>query len=262
MRILIVGEGKSGTTALLRSVSSAFGDPDEVFEPADISTLDDNGPVVVKKLLHTWTDAETEVLDRFDKRIYIVRDVRDRLISHLLYDAYNRGPYMEADKQQQWLSLLERKADDPTQISFTRLLDVWWRLSGTDLMTTTFRIMSRGMAFNRLVGERFETIHYEDYVDGRVDALEAYLERSVKPGELRPDEHRVRRSKGHGAWRHWFVKGDVRTFRAMMSRPMIAHGYDHRDWTLAAQPTVERATSADYVRRLFANPGPINPESS
>ena len=51
MRVLIVGEGKSGTTALMRSVATEMDDPVEIFEPKTIETTDlQPESLVVKKL--------------------------------------------------------------------------------------------------------------------------------------------------------------------------------------------------------------------
>ena len=67
VRVLILGEGKSGTTALLRSVASALGDPSELFEPAVLQPEDlEADPLVVKKLLLSWRNKEARLAERFD----------------------------------------------------------------------------------------------------------------------------------------------------------------------------------------------------
>ena len=120
MRVLILGEGKSGTTALLRSVATAIGNPSELFElellkPADLGP----DPLVVKKLLLSWRNKEAQLAERFDKRLFISRDPRDRLISHLLYDAYNAAPSLDSSQRSQWIDALAAKSTDPDNVGLS-----------------------------------------------------------------------------------------------------------------------------------------------
>jgi len=135
MRNLIIGEGKSGTTALLRSVASTMGSPVEVFEPTDLSAVDltpDN--LVVKKLLHTWETADIELLERFDRVVFLVRDPRDRIISHMLYDAYNRADELTDEQRERWLGVLERKSQAPLDFPYVRMIDIWWQITRAGLL--------------------------------------------------------------------------------------------------------------------------------
>lgn len=259
MRILIVGEGKSGTTALLRSLSSAIGSPQELFEPVRL-TEDDltPSPLVVKKLLLNWKANENDLLHHFDKRIFIVRDPRDRIVSHLLYDAYNKADMLGAEERDRWLTLLRRKANNPRGTSFVHLINAWWRLSRSDLISHYVRSLDRSTGFGRRIGEHFHLLTYEDYVDGEFATLNDYLGLNIAPGVVKGSETRVSRSATHGEWRHWFTDIDVEIFRPMTHEWQRANGYDHRDWQLGAPDALDPATSVEYVESLFAR-RPINP---
>lgn len=252
MRVLIVGEGKSGTTALLRSVSSALGSPEELFEPVRM-TEDDLGPssLVVKKLLLNWKANENDLLDHFDKRISIVRDPRDRLVSHLLYDSYNKAELLDADQREKWLALLSRKTRNPAGMPFVRLINAWWRLTRSDLMSHYVRSLDRSTGFNRRIGEHFHLLTYEDYVDGNFSEVNRYLGFDIRPGVVRPAESRVSRSNTHGEWRNWFTDIDVEVFRPMTHEWQRQNGYDHKDWDLSEPDSLDPATTVDYVQGLF-----------
>lgn len=252
MRVLIVGEGKSGTTALLRSVSSALGDPEEVFEPVQMVEGDlAPSSLVVKKLLLNWKPNENNLIERFDKRIFIVRDPRDRLVSHLLYDAYNRAHALDQTQRERWLKALGRKTRNPAGTTFVKLINTWWRLTRSDLMSHYVRSLDRSTKFDRLVGDKFITLSYEDYVDGNFDAVNEYLGVDLAPGVVYDNEARVSRSNTHGEWRRWFTDIDVEVFRPMTHSWQRIHGYDHRDWTLAEPAPLDPATTVDYVSSLF-----------
>ena len=254
MRALIVGEGKSGTTALLRSLSEAMADPAELFEPRLMTAENlEPDPLVVKKLLLNWKAPENKLLDRFDKRVFIVRDPRDRLVSHLLYDAYNKADGLDADQRKKWLKLLGRKTRNPQKIPMVHLINAWWRLSRADLISHYVRALDRSTGFNRRIGSEFFTLHYEDYVDGEFSAVNDYLGLALEPGVVQSSESRVARSSTHGEWRRWFTPADVEVFRPLSHEWLKKHGYDHRDWDLdESTEALDASTTTDYVESLFA----------
>lgn len=253
MRVLIVGEGKSGTTALLRSVSAALDDPAEIFEPAHLSEDDLRpSPLVVKKLLLNWKASENDLVDRFDKRIFIVRDPRDRLVSHLLYDAYNKADLLDGAQRDKWLTLVRRKTNNPGGMPFVRLMNAWWRLSRSDLMSHYVRSLDRSTGFSRRLGDRFHLLTYEDYVDGEFAALDEYLGLELHAGVVKGSETRVSRSATYGEWRRWFTDIDVEIFRPMTHAWQKANGYDHQDWETDHREPLDPATTVDYVTGLFA----------
>lgn len=252
MRVLIVGEGKSGTTALLRSISTTLDDPVELFEPLEM-TEDDLVPesLVIKKLLLSWKPSERTVLDRFDKRVLIVRDPRDRLISQLLYDAYNKADRLNADQREKWLEVLRRKTENPKGVSFIHLINAWWRFSRTDLISHHVRATDRSGSFQRRFGSQFFTLKYEDYVDGSFEAIDEYLGVTLAPGEVQGSETRVARSGTHGEWRDWLTPIDVKMLRPMTHDWLKDTGYDFRDWELNEPDGLDPATTVDYVQSLF-----------
>ena len=260
MRVLIVGEGKSGTTALLRSVSAALGEPAESFEPTDLGAVDfAPESLVVKKLLTNWTEDEGEQIDRFDRVVLIVRDPRDRLISHLLYDAYNRAGELRQDQRDRWLRVLEHKITPAPNIPVVKLLDVWWQMTGVDLLGAHMRSMQRINAFYVQNRDLVHLTHYEDYVDGRFDELSDHLGLRLEPGTVRATERRVARRRGHGDWRHWFNRTDVTVFRPITAKWLRRFGYDPDDWGLAENPVIDPETSLDYVRGLLQAVEPPDP---
>ena len=257
MRVLILGEGKSGTTALLRSVATAIGDPSEMFEPELLREEDlEPDPLVVKKLLLNWRPREAKLSEHFDKRIFITRDPRDRLISHLLYDAYNAAPSLDSSQRSQWLDALAAKSADPSGIGFAELMHRWWQITERDLFSQHVRAIDRTRRFLRRESKGFHLLKYEDYVDGNFAAVNAYLGFELSAGVVASEESRVARSGSHGDWRLWFTPGDLSVFQPMTSIGLDMQGYDANDWDLTEIDAIDSATSVTYVRGLFDRVAP------
>src|SRR5687767_12482448 len=92
MKILIAGLGKSGTTALFYLIASSLGKgpkPKLLFEPkecpADLRSA--RGDVVAKVLIDPQLNAAS--FSHFDRKITLIRDPRDRIISALLYSQFH-----------------------------------------------------------------------------------------------------------------------------------------------------------------------------
>ena len=252
MRVLIVGEGKSGTTALMRSVATCLVDPVTVFEPPKMTAeLLEPDSLVVKKLLMQYAAKERPLFRTFDKRILIVRDPRDRLISHLLYDAYNQAPKLTQSQRDGWIDTLQEKVADPASMRLTTLINSWWKLAGTDLLSSYMRAIGRVSRFQRMVGRNFHHLAYEDYVEGNFDAINSYLDLVIESGVVTGDEERVVRSKASGAWRDWFTEADIEVFEPLtndwsaVANPVVAK------WDLNAPASIDSATSIGYVQSLF-----------
>jgi hypothetical protein len=91
MKIVIAGLGKSGTTALFSKLKQAM--PPEtycLFEPLRYEApAVDPTHVLTKVLIPHEKMVDFDSFSEFDRKIMIVRDPRDILVSRVLYDIYN-----------------------------------------------------------------------------------------------------------------------------------------------------------------------------
>ena len=131
MRILIAGLAKTGTTALLYLLKNSLPSVDEVlFEPktCDADWLAGHPNALAKVIL----DKQLRVADfmAFERKITIVRDPRDRLISALLYGQFHANYLFDDDKVALVRQCLERKEQDPAAVSLTEILQLLRRVSG------------------------------------------------------------------------------------------------------------------------------------
>ena len=150
MRIVIAGQPKTGTTALYFRIKNSV-PPDAwcLFEPKKyLRPPDDPRPqwVVAKVLIGRAyarggpVGADGFSVDygsfaSFDRKLHILRDPRDNLVSSLLYAVRHTSFYADDRRLDQFLALLEEKERNPTDVSMLRLLDVMATLDrGVELL--------------------------------------------------------------------------------------------------------------------------------
>ncbi|MCY0915575.1 hypothetical protein [Massilia antarctica] len=250
MRCLIVGTAKSGTTALLYTVAQAMGGQPVVHMEDRISALQVLPEHTVVKLLfeHESGPAISAFGAAFDKRILLVRDPRDNLISRLLYMVAN-SPAMLGDQPclRVFCQLLQRKQQVPASVSLQQFPPMG---KPSEFLASSCAQIQALAAFAAGAGADWHILRYEDLVAGRLDSVAAYLGLPVQAGaRVDPQYQRVARTKGAGDWRHWFSGADVALLRPLLAPMMAALGYAD-DWTLAPQPHITPEHSWMYFERL------------
>lgn len=250
MRCLIVGAGKTGTTALLYAVAQAMGGEPAIHFEDPIASLANLAPHTAAKLLFEDERADDIAAfgARFDRRVLIVRDPRDNLISQLLYAVASHRLQMEDPG---WLRtialLLQRKQANPASVTLQDFPQLKPPSALLDLVRTTNQALA---AFAGAHAADWFILRYEDMVAGRLDALSAYLGLAVQPDpKIDPTYQRVARTKGTGDWRHWFTREDVAHYRPLFDPLMAGLGYA-ADWTLADPQRIAPEHSWIYFERL------------
>ena len=131
MRIVVVGLGKSGTTALIYAIRSAMpADTELLFEPhAFVPVREPN--VAAKALLNPRIPLGPEFYRQFERIVLLLRDPRDLLISKALYRVYGGTPlHADRAKLEEYVALLRAKEDDPRSVSFLQIVALFQTLNG------------------------------------------------------------------------------------------------------------------------------------
>lgn len=252
MKIVIVGRAKSGTTALFYSIRSAMpANTYCLFEPVGYEQ-DENSFVLAKVLINVRKPPRFRDFDGFDRKILIVRDPRDIAVSQLLYSFYSVDPPWTDEQAAPFFALLRSKEEDPRSVSVVEL----WNFSNRsrskpDTWIARFdRTFEHLMAFHRAHPE-YHLVRYEDFIAGRIQALESYLGLKLPQTISVPETtRRVERAKSSGDWRHWFTPDDVACFKPTCEQAIRYFGYDG-DWSLAEHPVIRPEHASGYVRRLI-----------
>jgi hypothetical protein len=261
MRVMILGLGKTGTTALLYKVAGGL--PNCLaFSGGKPGKYVGNYENAVYK--HTYSERKGKTFDlfrqhiadeRYDRMIWIARDPRDAAVSEMLF-RWHRGYWGRKRQYQAHLDLVLKKEKDPKSVPFHVICryasrSEKWPIT-TEEVVETERLRYANMAeFVRRLGPEWFLFKYEDMVSGRYAGLNQYLGFQVeKDGEVPEAYGKVVRKRATGDWRHWFTEEDVNVFKAAYQPYMDVIGYDLDDWALSPRPVIEPVYSSVYMQSL------------
>lgn len=261
MNVIVIGPAKTGTTAVSKAIHHALPGSDYRLEPKltqfFMRAVDPTPGVVVKIIYEHWNDRRhlrnailhNEMPLKFDRVVATLRDPRDEIVSRMYYvargSAMNRA--LPPGAIDAWIELLRRKERDPESLPFLTICDEAKRILGVELRPDP----SIAERYHRyLIGtpKRIHILRYEDFVDGKLDALSDHLGVRVAPDPELGEVDYTFRSGGYGEWRRIFTPSDVAELRPRLGPVLDAMGYS--DWTLAPEPSLDPSTRSDYVRRL------------
>ncbi len=261
MKILIAGSPKTGTTGLYYKLRNSWGGggPRLLFEepePYRPEPGDDERGVLAKVVINPDTEDLTPYL-HFDRKIAIVRDPRDTLISRLMYGIGYHSPYDRDDRQvARMYAFLRRLEASGGELGVLDLIRFDWDLRGIAHDDATIRA-HYAAEWARIEGfydryPDFLPFKYEDFVAGRLDALSEYLGMELAgSSDVDPKHERVVRTKSSGDWRQWFRAEDAALFRTIYQDFLVRYGYDS-DWTPHASPRIEPQFGSEYFYRLVS----------
>lgn len=259
-KILILGMGKSGTSILTYRIADVDANIKVYFEPYTTQCL--NHIEFHRKIYRKYDSYITKALyypqypqqlalvgGYYNKKVCIIRDPRDLLISTFFY-SWNKSDNPPHDKFPAALKLVLQKEKEPQAVDFTTLLAI-----RPEVPTSILDSVQNLCDLTNNLGEDWHILKYEDFVTNKVTGLNAYLgfpinlEASV-PGQLK----RVERSKKFDNWRRWFTENDVQHLKPQLDNYLACLNYDPDDWTLAANPQLSPSEGSEYMTKIFAPP--------
>lgn len=256
MKTLIVGIARSGTSALYFKLKKAL--PEStwcLYEPAHFDPSDpgSSANVLAKIVIGRPGEFDYASFRQFDKKIMMVRDPRDNIVSRILYAPCATEAFRTDEaKVAAFTDALLRKEADPRSISVVALSDLFRRLNGLGGASRPTMLHDLALDFHR-ANDDFTVCTYEDLIAGVYAAIEDYLGIALPGGEadVTAQYEHVVRTKGANDWKNWFTADDVAYFRPRLAAFMRAYGYAD-DWTLAAEPHISPAHGSEFVWRSIA----------
>lgn len=273
VRVLIAGSGKSGTTGLFFRIKNSL--PAETmssFEPMGIEPfaggLAKGVPLIAKVLLPLDERFFNQLKQSFNKKILIVRDPRDVVVSALLYTTAHDFVWKRPPSEiAACIELLREKEADPNGIPALRLFRALWDDFDHDSFSRyAAAVLDSVVAVAE--GKDFFVLKYEDFIQGKLSPLGHYLGLQLVPcDDIDEGFQRVIRTKGSGSWKHWFLDEDIEYFRPLLTPFMERFGYP-LNWTPQQHRVIKPEHGSGYLlrvlneRRLAHDLEPIsNPES-
>ncbi|HSK97750.1 MAG TPA: sulfotransferase domain-containing protein [Euzebyales bacterium] len=261
--IVILGLAKTGSTGLYNNAKAALShtDPDYyfLFEPTrpdqlhNIRRYAPRLPLLTKVMIAREPDLQLPY-EHFAKRVTLVRDPRDMIVSFLLF-----RPFIRADvpweKVEPFVEAIRAKERDPASRSVQSL-----HALADELGLASYRLerVVEYMERQEALIDRHQvyTLRYEDFILGQLDGLNEYLGITVEnQTTTSPWLDHILRAAGTGDWRHWLTAEDIGFYRPHVAPYMKRFDYDD-NWQLAAEPVIDPSTASQYIagkyRKRFA----------
>lgn len=260
VKIAIFGQYKSGTTALFYKIKNSMtSEVRTLFEMREYveEAGDANRAVLAKIILGISEDPAGVKYDSFmgfDKKLYLVRDPRDWIVSGTLFLIQQEADlYNDDEKLNRVLELLRRKESDPKGVPLVEILEQVLRANPDNSLEKTLLWMRRQYEwlaeFELHLGDHYR-IRYEDLVDAHIKRLESYLEMDLDGDMTVAKEHdHVTRTKSYGNWKDWFLDEDISCFKPLFEEYIRRHGYS-TEWQLNDNPVVRKEHCSQYVERV------------
>ena len=262
MKVLILGLGKSGTTAMVYKVAGGLPHC-KAFSGGKPGKYIGDYPNAVYK--HTYEARKGKDFDlyrahlqkeHYDRKIWMARDPRDAAVSRMLY-RWHKGTAGRKKQFEAHLELVLRKEKAPASIPFYEICRYTghgaWPISKEAVFEEERQRYQEMTEFVGDLGDDWLLFTYEAMVARKFDALNRYLGFEVAAGAEVPSgtgKDKVVRKKAAGDWRHWFTAADAERFQPAYTPYMGLVGYDCEDWTPAANPVIEPQFSSVYMRNL------------
>ena len=268
MRCLISGNAKSGTTALFFAVANAMKDASHFFEEP-LSSLDALPSSSIAKVIFNTENDINNYASLFDKRIMIIRDPKDRLVSIVLYSVALKKFVSNDPLLKELIRLVEKKQISPNEVDFIDLIEV---LAGSREGIERFVFgslvaLQNVNAFLKTAQDDWFVIKYEDFIDGNFDDLSNYLGLPIEKEFSVPPAYLVERTKSYGDWRNWFTDRDVEFLKPIFLKVLGTTNYT-TDWQLNSIPIVNPKYGSEYIlnaikkRRQEYGLAPLNLDGS
>jgi hypothetical protein len=263
MKILILGRGKSGTTALLFKMAAGLPNCQAFSGGHPGKYLGEFENAVYK---HTYSERKGKTFDvykkhiseeNYDRKIWMARDPRDIAVSRMLF-RWHKGTKGSWKQYRKHLELVQKKELDPSSVPFHVLCSCishgTWPISTEEVVEDERLRYQRMSEFVNSLGNDWFLFKYEDMIDGNFDDLNNYLDFVVRNDAEVPKstgKAKVARKKAYGDWRNWFTEEDTEVFKPAYLPYLEAIGYDCNDWAVSAEPTIEPEFSSMYMKRLI-----------
>jgi len=262
MKVLILGTGKTGTTAMVYKVAGGLPNCYAFSGGRPGKYIGDYENAVYK---HTYEERKGKSFDLFrehlkkehyDRKIWMARDPRDAAVSRMLY-RWHGGLRGRRKQYENHLELVLKKERDPQSVAFHEIC----RYTGykhsprTDdqVVEEEKRRNQQMRDFVSGLADDWFIFKYEDMVANNFDALNDYLGFNVQADANVPSSSgkaKVIRKKATGDWAHWFTAEDIALFKPAFLPYMELIGYDCEDWRLDPNPAIEPEFSSGYMQHL------------
>lgn len=274
MRILVVGKAKTGTTLISHLLASSLSGSRVLMEPKSSLEFYKNvipfgGDEIFKIIFEHFISKLPELSEiinndkqenSVDKLVFIKRDVRDEMVSRLMFFSRALPPNeLQAPNWRKWISLLEEKERSPADQSFYSLCCKFQELFAINAWENVLMHVREAVVFDEFIEKQvkrdFFTIRYESVVKNDTKDLSDYVGAKIakRAEEIRlGDLEYTKRTGSFDNWRRYFTDDDVEILRPILTSELNDDCYD--DWRLERPGALPAEHYSGYVERMVFGP--------
>lgn len=257
MKILVAGLPKTGTTGLLYKIYDNVPEPKRlIFEPEKYEEMqgDSERTVLCKIVIAPHLDIDSFKI--FSKKVTIIRDPRDRMVSSILYSQFHCNYANDESKIKSIREILQQKEADPKSIPLLHIVDAMWRANhgeGDHVGEFLNYMLESEKWLEDYLSQINDTyiLKYEDFVAGNLEGLEKYLGFELSQlGGVPQEFRRVERTKRAGDWKNWFTNSDIEKLSKLFEPVLRKYNYD-LSWDISTKQTINPEHCSEYFMRLI-----------
>ncbi len=249
MKVLIAGQAKTGTTALLFALKLALGIEHVVSEPERLGFEDKYDDLIVK---YFDRGRDREHIHKYDKIVIVVRNGYDTLISQALFQPrahLHRKPDREVRRYVRKVAAVREG-----RAGLLELTDCFQAMTGIDLVNAVAARENHLISLAALTAGKSVVLKYEDFVGGKLSDVERYFGTAITPARdltLPANLSYVSRAGRAENWQGWLSEGDMDALEPRFAAFHDVFGYRF-DRQLLRTVKIDRSEGEDYVWRTIS----------
>lgn len=249
---------KSGTTFLTYKIAANLNKPEIHFEPNSFKGLSNTSfhknatafdrNIITKCLYYSKPNTQIELIENYyDKKIWVVRDPRDRIISAFLYRWYYKHKRSQ-QKFEKTLNAVLQKERNPDSIPFYKIIECSFNLKV--YLNEEKRISDSLTNLVTALKNKWFILKYEDLINGSLTDLENYLTFDLpKIPKNNFSLDRVKRTATQNNWKNWFTPEDVDLLKPIF-QPLLQSFNYNLDWKLNEHQVITKQEGSEYLKKV------------
>lgn len=206
------------------------------------------GNVICKCLHYSLQNTEIQSIQKYyNKKIWIIRDPRDRLISAFLYRWYHK----HKRSQQKFNKTLDKvllKESEPGSVPFYKIIECSFNLNV--YLNGEKRIVQDLISTFKLLDDSWFILKYENFISNNITDLESYLAFGLnKKPKNNFSLNRVKRTTTLGNWKNWFTPEDIELLKPIFQPALNFFSYNN-NWSLNQHQQIDKKEASEYLIKI------------
>jgi hypothetical protein len=246
MKVLIVGQAKTGSTALLFALKQALAIEHMVSEPERLGFEDEYDDLIVK---YFDRGRDREHIGKYDKVVILVRNGYDTLTSQLLFQPRAHLRKKTDRELRRYIGKVRDVREGRAGI--VELSQCFEQMTGIDLVAAVAARQQHLVTLKAETEGKSQVLRYEDFMRGDLAALERYFGIAISAGPevtLPQNLSYVSRSRRVENWRGWISPEDMDALASRFKAFHDAFGYRF-DRGLLRTIKIDASEGEDHVWR-------------